>query len=116
MIHYGFRGVRSSSYKDLVWYIGSTDKRGITSSSMEIVDNSVDEVVNGYGNEIDVTITIKMVSISIEDNDVVMPTGIHTSGKPGQSGYLHCFDAGGKSRQGGYKTSGWSPRRWCFSW
>ncbi len=62
-------------------YIGSTDKRGLHHLVYEIVDNSVDEVLNGYGNEIDVTIN-KDGSISIEDNGRGMPTGIHKSGKP----------------------------------
>ena len=36
-------------------YIGSTDKRGLHHLVYEVVDNSVDEVLNGYGNEINVT-------------------------------------------------------------
>ena len=71
-------------------YIGSTDKRGLHHLVYEIVDNSVDEVLNGYGNEIDVTIN-KDNSISVEDNGRGMPTGMHASGKPTVEVILLCY-------------------------
>ena len=37
-------------------YIGSTDKRGLHHLVWEIVDNSIDEVINGYGNKITITL------------------------------------------------------------
>lgn len=86
-------------------YIGSTDKRGLHHLVYEIVDNSVDEVLNGYGNEIKVTIN-KNDSITIEDNGRGMPTGIHKSGKPTVEVIFTILHAGGKFGQGGYKTSG----------
>ncbi|PTJ52279.1 DNA topoisomerase IV subunit B [Staphylococcus simulans] len=86
-------------------YIGSTDKRGLHHLVYEIVDNSVDEVLNGYGNEIKVTIN-KDDSITIEDNGRGMPTGIHKSGKPTVEVIFTILHAGGKFGQGGYKTSG----------
>ncbi|MGT2609975.1 ATP-binding protein [Staphylococcus aureus] len=61
--------------------------------------------MNGYGNEIDVTIN-KDGSISIEDNGRGMPTGIHKSGKPTVEVIFTVLHAGGKIGQGGYKTSG----------
>ncbi len=62
-------------------YIGSTDKRGLHHLDMKLsITPSMGEVLNGYGNEIDVTIN-KDGSISIEDG-CGMPTGIHKSGKP----------------------------------
>ncbi|HLR18394.1 MAG TPA: DNA topoisomerase IV subunit B [Staphylococcus sp.] len=86
-------------------YIGSTDKRGLHHLVYEIVDNSVDEVLNGFGSEIKVTIN-KDESITIEDNGRGMPTGIHTSGKPTVQVIFTVLHAGGKFGQGGYKTSG----------
>ncbi|MEL0537646.1 DNA topoisomerase IV subunit B [Staphylococcus debuckii] len=86
-------------------YIGSTDKRGLHHLVYEIVDNSVDEVLNGFGNEIKVTIN-KDDSITIEDNGRGMPTGIHKSGKPTVEVIFTILHAGGKFGQGGYKTSG----------
>ncbi|EKU47068.1 DNA topoisomerase IV subunit B [Staphylococcus massiliensis S46] len=86
-------------------YIGSTDKRGLHHLVYEIVDNSVDEVLNGFGNEIKISIN-KDESISIEDNGRGMPTGIHASGKPTAEVIFTVLHAGGKFGQGGYKTSG----------
>ena len=86
-------------------YIGSTDKRGLHHLVYEVVDNSVDEVLNGHGNEILVTIN-KDESITIEDNGRGMPTGIHASGKPTVEVIFTVLHAGGKFGQGGYKTSG----------
>ncbi|PTF27239.1 DNA topoisomerase IV subunit B [Staphylococcus cohnii] len=86
-------------------YIGSTDKRGLHHLVYEVVDNSVDEVLNGFGNEIAVTIN-KDESITIEDDGRGMPTGIHTSGKPTVQVIFTVLHAGGKFGQGGYKTSG----------
>ena len=46
--------------------IGSTDKRGLHHLVWEIVDNSIDEVINGYGNRISITLH-KDGSVEIED-------------------------------------------------
>ena len=86
-------------------YIGSTDKRGLHHLVYEVVDNSVDEVLNGYGDAITLTIN-QDGSISIEDNGRGMPTGIHASGKPTAEVIFTVLHAGGKFGQGGYKTSG----------
>ena len=86
-------------------YIGSTDKRGLHHLVYEVVDNSVDEVLNGYGDEITVILN-QDDSISIEDNGRGMPTGIHASGKPTVQVIFTILHAGGKFGQGGYKTSG----------
>lgn len=61
-------------------YIGSIDKWGLYYLVYEIVDNFVDEVLNGYGNEIDVIIN-KDGSIFIEDNGCGMLIGIYKLGK-----------------------------------
>ncbi|TDL34927.1 DNA topoisomerase IV subunit B [Jeotgalibacillus sp. S-D1] len=86
-------------------YIGSTDARGLHHLVYEIVDNSVDEALGGFGDTIQITLH-KDNSISIRDYGRGMPTGIHRSGKPTPEVIFTVLHAGGKFGQGGYKTSG----------
>jgi topoisomerase-4 subunit B len=86
-------------------YIGSTDQRGLHHLVYEIVDNSVDEALGGFGASIIVTIH-KNNSISVSDKGRGMPTGMHKLGKPTPEVIFTILHAGGKFGQGGYKTSG----------
>ena len=62
-------------------YIGSTDSRGLHHLVYEIFDNAVDEVLSGYGKEINVIIH-KDDSITVVDNGRGMPVGMHSMGIP----------------------------------
>lgn len=86
-------------------YIGSTDKRGMHHLVWEIVDNAMDEVINGYGDLIKITIH-KDGSITVSDNGRGVPIGMHASGKSTPEVIYTILHAGGKFEEGGYKVSG----------
>ncbi len=86
-------------------YIGSTDKRGLHHLVWEIVDNSIDEVINGYGNRIKITIYPDN-SISVADEGRGVPVGKHASGMSTPEVIYTVLHAGGKFEVGGYKVSG----------
>ena len=86
-------------------YIGSTDKRGLHHLIWEIVDNGVDEALNGYGNHLKI-IMHKDGSISVTDRGRGLPVGMHESGKSTPEVIYTVLHAGGKFSEGGYKVSG----------
>ena len=86
-------------------YIGSTDKRGLHHLIWEIVDNSIDEVINGFGNKIKITM-YKDDSISVEDEGRGVPVGMHSSGMSTPEVIYTVLHAGGKFETSGYKVSG----------
>ncbi len=87
-------------------YIGSTDSRGLHHLVWEILDNSIDEAMNGFGKNITITLG-KDNSIKIEDEGRGMPVGLHQSGVSTLQVIFTVLHAGGKfSSESGYKRSG----------
>lgn len=86
-------------------YIGSTDKRGLHHLIWEIVDNAIDEVINGYGKKIKIILHSDN-SISVEDEGRGVPVGLHISGISTPEVIYTVLHAGGKFESSGYKVSG----------
>ena len=86
-------------------YIGSTSEKGLHHLVWEIVDNAIDEAINGFGNYIKI-ILHKDGSVSVEDQGRGVPVGMHESGVSTPQVIYTILHAGGKFTEGGYKVSG----------
>ena len=86
-------------------YIGSTSSAGLHHLVYETIDNSIDEAMAGFGQEIDVIIR-EDNSITVRDHGRGIPVDMHATGKPALEVVCTVLHAGGKFNASAYKVSG----------
>jgi DNA gyrase subunit B len=87
-------------------YIGSTGSRGLHHILYEVIDNSIDEALAGFCDEV-VVVLYEGGGASVLDNGRGIPTDVHSEeGKPGVEVVMTLLHAGGKFGGSGYKVSG----------
>ncbi|MCC6682717.1 MAG: type IIA DNA topoisomerase subunit B [Phycisphaeraceae bacterium] len=90
-------------------YIGGVSSAGLHHLVWEILDNSIDEAMNGHASQITVTLHAEANSVTIADNGRGIPVDLHPRHKkPALEIILTTLHAGGKfdQKHGSYKTSG----------
>jgi DNA gyrase subunit B len=88
-------------------FIGGVDSRGLHHLASEIVDNAVDEVINGFATRLEVRLFPDGKEIEISDNGRGIPVDVHPKyGKPALELILTTLHSGGKFDQGNYLHSG----------
>lgn len=100
--HLDFReGVRTR----IQMYLGSDDTDGIYQALKEIINNSTDEALGGYGNKIEITVDEDQNMVSVRDYGRGVPFGIRENGENVLVSIFTTSHTGGKFGKGAYANS-----------
>lgn len=87
-------------------YIGSIDTDGLHHLLLEVISNSIDEYLNGYGTEVRIEVSKDLKSAKVSDNGRGIPFGETEKGNEAMIEICTSLHSGGKFGQGGYSVSG----------
>ena len=110
MIDYTINDIKSLSFKDGVrtriqMYLGSDDNEGAYQAFKEIINNSTDEALAGFGKQIDIYVSEKNNSIQVRDYGRGVPFGIREDGENVLVSIYSKSHTGGKFEEGAYKNA-----------
>jgi len=108
--HYDINDIKSLDFREGVrtriqMYLGSDDNEGTYQAFKEIINNSTDEAIAGFGKEIQITISEKENSVSIRDFGRGVPFGLREDGENVLVSIYSRSHTGGKFEEGAYKNS-----------
>lgn len=108
-MNYGVEDIKSLSFREGVrtriqMYLGSDDLEGTYQAFKEIINNSTDEAIAGYGNLIEITVDEKENSISVRDYGRGVPFGIRDDGENVLVSVYSKSHTGGKFDDSVYKN------------
>lgn len=110
MEQYGINQIQSLSFKDGVrtriqMYLGSDDLEGTYQALKEILNNSTDEALAGFGNKIEIELFEGENSISVRDYGRGVPYGLREDGENVLVSIYSKSHTGGKFEEGAYKNA-----------
>ena len=107
---YGINEIQSLSFKEGVrtriqMYLGSDDLEGTYQAFKEIINNSTDEAIAGYGNKIEISVDEKQNAIRVRDYGRGVPFGMREDGENVLVSIYSKSHTGGKFEEGAYKNA-----------
>lgn len=110
MSEYGIEDIKSLSFREGVreriqMYLGSDDLEGTYQALKEIINNSTDEALAGYGNKIEITLDKNTNNIIVRDYGRGVPFGIREDGENVLISIYSKSHTGGKFEEGAYKNA-----------
>ena len=109
-MNYGIEDIKSLSFREGVrtrvqMYLGSDDLEGTYQAFKEIINNSTDEAIAGFGNRIEIKVSEEKNTISVRDYGRGVPFGIREDGENVLVSIYSKSHTGGKFEEGAYKNS-----------